>query len=328
MNRVQANLAKADLENFDNLGTSGTQRNVMQKQPYTKFDFEREVFGTDVIELLSILEYKKNIILQGAPGVGKTHTAKRLAYAMMGEKDDERVMQVQFHQSYSYEDFIMSLKPTSDGGFKFEYGPFYNFCKKADKDSRQRAYFIVIDEINRANMSKVMGEAFSLIEKDHREEKITLKYNDEKFSVPSNIFIIGTMNTADRGLVMLDYALRRRFAFITTEPAFKSPGFRTLLMQSDNVVFNKIAREIIKLNIAISNDDMLGKGFQIGHSYFCLGRKVTDEDLNHIITYEIMPLLEEYWYDDPDKVKVWQDRFNLILQSNNIKQGKMENNAW
>ena len=316
MNREMANREMEELTNFANLDTSNVVGNVNQKQPYTKFDFEREVFGTDVIELLSILEYKKNIILQGAPGVGKTHTAKRLAYAMMGVKDDDRIMQVQFHQSYSYEDFVMGLKPTDDGGFKFEYGPFYTFCKKAGTD-KGRQYFIVIDEINRANMSKVMGEAFSLIEKDHRDEKITLKYNDEKFSVPANIYIIGTMNTADRGLVMLDYALRRRFAFITTEPAFKSNGFRTLLMQSDNIKFNKIARERVKLNIAISNDDMLGKGFQIGHSYFCLGRKVTDEDLNHIIVYEIMPLLEEYWYDDPDKVRMWQDRFNLILQSSN-----------
>lgn len=318
MNRQMAEMANGfgDLANFDDFETNTVNiGNTAQKQTYTKFDFEREVFGTDVIDLLSILEYKKNIILQGAPGVGKTHTAKRLAYAKLGVKDDDRIMQVQFHQSYSYEDFIMGLKPTKDGGFKFEYGPFYTFCKKAESDSSRRPFFIIIDEINRANMSKVMGEAFSLIEKDHRDEKITLKYNDEKFSVPSNIYIIGTMNTADRGLVMLDYALRRRFAFITTEPAYKSAGFRTLLMQSDNIKFNKIARKIIELNVAICNDDMLGKGFQIGHSYFCLGRKVTDDDLRHIITYEIMPLLEEYWYDDPDKVRIWHDKFNMILDS-------------
>lgn len=283
---------------------------------YTKFDFEREVFGTDVVELISILEYKKNIILQGAPGVGKTYTAKRLAYAMMGFKDDSRLMQVQFHQSYTYDDFIMGLRPTQDGGFRFEYGPFYNICKLAENDTEHRPFYMVIDEINRGNMSKILGEMFSLIEKDHRNEKIMLKYNGEQFSVPDNLYIIGTMNTADRGLVMLDYALRRRFAFITTEPAFKSNGFRQILTMSNNIKLNKIARKIIDLNKAISEDDMLGPGFQIGHSYFCLGRVISDSDLDRIIKYEIVPLLEEYWYDDSDKVDFWKETFNSILKVN------------
>lgn len=289
-------------------------RVATKKAPvYTKFDFEREVFGMDIIELTSLLEYKKNLILQGAPGVGKTYTAKRLAYAMMGYRDDSRIMQVQFHQSYGYDDFVMGLKPTEDGGFKFDYGPFYNICKKAENDPEHRDYFIVIDEINRGNMSKILGEAFSLIEKDHRNEEITMKYNAEKFSVPDNLYIIGTMNTADRGLVMLDYALRRRFAFFTVEPQYKSDGFRQLMMQSNNLKFNKIARKIIDLNKAISKDDMLGAGFQIGHSYFCLGRPITDQDLSHIIQYEIMPLLNEYWYDSEDKVNAWRNSFETIL---------------
>jgi 5-methylcytosine-specific restriction protein B len=283
---------------------------------YTNFDFEREVFGTDAAELIEILQYKKNIILQGSPGVGKTYTAKRLAYVMLGCKDEDRIMQVQFHQSYSYEDFIMGLQPTEDGSFKFGYGPFYNICKKAEADKEHLPYFMVIDEINRANMSKVLGEMFSLIEKDHRNEEIILKYNSEKFSVPDNLYIIGTMNTADRGLVMLDYALRRRFAFITVEPKYKSNGFRQLLLLSNNIKFNKIAKKIIDLNTEICKDDLLGPGFQIGHSYFCLGRAVTEQDLNNIITYEIMPLLEEYWYDNPDKVELWRDSFNTVLTSN------------
>ena len=280
---------------------------------YTNFDFEREVFGTDVVELLEILDYKKNMILQGAPGVGKTHTAKRLAFAKMGCKDESRVLQVQFHQNYTYDDFIMGLRPTESGGFRFEPGPFYLICKQAEKDP-DREYFIVIDEINRGNMSKILGEGFSLIEKDHRGEAINLKYNNEKFSVPPNLYIIGTMNTADRGLVMLDYALRRRFAFRTTLPAFKSDGFRQLMIKSNNVKFNKIARKIIELNNYIAKDEMLGPGFMIGHSYFCLGRPVTTEDLERIVDYEIMPLLEEYWYDDAEgKVDMWRDRFHSIL---------------
>lgn len=284
--------------------------------PYTKFDFEREVFGTDVIDLIEILEYKKNIILQGSPGVGKTYTGKRLAWAIIGEKDENRIMQVQFHQSYTYDDFVMGLRPTEDGGFRFEYGPFYNMCKRAAADISKKPYFFIIDEINRGNMSKILGEMFSLIEKDHRNEEIMLKYNGELFSVPDNLYIIGTMNTADRGLVMLDYALRRRFAFITVEPKFRSDGFRQLLAYSNNQKFNRIAREIVALNDAICKDEMLGPGFQIGHSYFCIRDRVTDDILRNIITFEIMPLLEEYWYDSPEKVRKWRERFERILNSN------------
>lgn len=301
-----------DLTNFDDLEQSSKPKPDI----YTKFDFEHEVFNTDVVDLINILEYKKNIILQGAPGVGKTYTAKRLAFAMLGCKDEDKVLQVQFHQSYTYDDFIMGLRPTEDGGFRFEYGPFYKICKKAENDKKHSPYFVIIDEINRGNMSKILGEMFSLIEKDHRNEKIMLKYNSEYFSVPDNLYIIGTMNTADRGLVMLDYALRRRFAFITTKPAYKSTGFRGILSMSNNIKFNKIARKIVDLNKEICKDAMLGPGFQIGHSYFCMGRAITDEDLQRIVEYEIMPLLEEYWYDDPDgRVQYWHDTFTTILNS-------------
>jgi 5-methylcytosine-specific restriction protein B len=294
-----------------------TQAQTQLKKPalYTRADFEREVMGTDANELISTLEYKKNIILQGAPGVGKTYTAKRIAYAMLGCKDENRVRQVQFHQSYTYEDFICGLKPTDDGGFKFDTGPFYNICKDAEKDPEHKPWFMIIDEINRGNMSKILGEMFSLIEKDHRNEQIMLKYNGEMFSVPDNLYLIGTMNTADRGLVMLDYALRRRFAFITVLPKFKSTGFRALMQQSNNLKFNRIAKEITELNKVIAKDEMLGEGFMIGHSYFCLGRQVTDEDLQRIIKYEIMPLLDEYWYDNRDKVETWQGRFDRILNN-------------
>ena len=278
-------------------------------KPYTNYDFEREVFGTDVMKLRDILEYKKNIILQGAPGVGKTHTAKRLAFAIMGCKDEKRVLQVQFHQNYTYDDFMVGLRPTESGGFRFEPGPFYLICKQAEADPKHD-YFVVIDEINRGNLSKIIGEGFSLIEKDHRGDKINLKYNNEQFSVPPNLYIIGTMNTADRGLVMLDYALRRRFAFITTNPAFNSTGFKQIVKDSNNQRFNRLVRAIVKLNEDICKDELLGKGFMIGHSYFCLGRPVTNEDLQKIVDYEIVPLLEEYWYDDTEgKVDKWRDKF-------------------
>ena len=266
-----------------NSGAMFTMENnntAKKAQVYTRFDFEREVFGMDIVELTALFEYKKNIILQGAPGVGKTYTAKRLAYSMMGYKDEDRVMQVQFHQSYTYDDFVMGLKPTEDGGFKFDFGPFYNICKKAQDDPEHRDYFIIIDEINRGNL-----------------------------------YIIGTMNTADRGLVMLDYALRRRFAFYTVGPQYKSEGFRQLMIQSNNLKFNKRARKIVDLNKAISLDDMLGPGFQVGHSYFCLGRPISEQDLRYIIDYEIMPLLEEYWYDSEEKIVFWKNAFDTILNN-------------
>lgn len=310
-----------DYSNFDDVDTSGVDVSTQKKQMYTKFDFEREVFGIDVVDLISLLEYKKNIILQGAPGVGKTYTSRRLAYAMLGCKDDDRIMQVQFHQSYTYDDFLLGLVPNENGGFGYKEGPFYQICKRAEKDSNHFPYFLIIDEINRGNMSKILGESFSLIEKDHRNEQIVLKYRNERFSVPDNLYIIGTMNTADRGLVMLDYALRRRFAFVTVDPAYNSSGFRQIMAVSKNVNFNKVAKAIIQLNKEISSDDLLGPGFQIGHSYFCLRRRITDEDLKHIITYEIMPLLNEYWYDNPEKVSKWEDKFRGILDNEMRQRG-------
>lgn len=181
--------------------------------PYTKEDFLSEVFmpEEEYDKLSGILRIKKNIILQGAPGVGKTFVAKRIAFSMMGVKDVERVMMVQFHQSYSYEDFIMGFRPSTDG-FELKRGAFYNFCKKAEIDG-DNDYFFIIDEINRGNLSKIFGELFMLIENDKRGVSLQLLYSDEKFSVPKNIYIIGMMNTADRSLAMLDYALRRRFVF-------------------------------------------------------------------------------------------------------------------
>ena len=312
------------LEDFSGLDENNTTTKNINNQhsnieTYTIARFEAEVFGTNGVELINILKYKKNIILQGSPGVGKTYTGKRLAYAMMGVKDDSRLLQVQFHQSYTYDDFVIGLRPLESGGFKFTPGPFYTFCKKALDDPEHRDHFIIIDEINRGNMSKILGEAFSLIEKDHRNEYITLKCNDEQFCVPDNIYIIGTMNTADRGLVMLDYALRRRFAFITVEPKYKSDGFRAIMYKSGNQKFNRIAKKIIQLNEEIAKDDMLGPGFMIGHSYFCLGKNVTDADLEHIIVYEIMPLLREYWYDDVDnKIQRWEDIFMGVLHKGSV----------
>lgn len=277
----------------------------IEYEEYTDIDFLSEVFIEPYqYELLvTLLKLKKNIILQGAPGVGKTFAAKRLAYSIIGAKDTSRVMMVQFHQSYSYEDFIMGFRPTQNG-FELAAGPFYQFCKKA-QDDQEHEYFFIIDEINRGNLSKIFGELLMLIENDKRGEKLRLLYSNELFSVPKNVYIVGLMNTADRSLAMIDYALRRRFAFYEMEPAFDSDGFQTMVQSSNNQKFAALVDCVKELNNTISQDESLGDGFRIGHSYFCADCEVTDEWLSSIVEFELIPLLNEYWFDEKSKIENW-----------------------
>ena len=264
--------------------------------------------------IVGLLKTKKNIILQGAPGVGKTFVAKRLAYSMMGIKDVSRVKLVQFHQSYSYEDFIEGYRP-SGAGFELVKGAFYSFCKKAAEDE-ENDYFFIIDEINRGNLSKICGELFMLIESDKRGSELQLLYSRELFYVPRNVHIIGMMNTADRSLAMLDYALRRRFAFVELRPAFDSDGFLEYCAGLDNPKFKDLVRVVKSLNLAISEDESLGEGFCIGHSYFCNMKpeNCTDVALASIVEYELIPMLKEYWFDEPGKVREWSDRLRRSLR--------------
>lgn len=281
---------------------------------YTKADFLNEVYMTEsrYDSLVGVLRNKKNIILQGAPGVGKTFAAKRLAYSMMGEKDDNHIEFIQFHQNYSYEDFMMGFKPSKDG-FEMTYGVFYRFCRKA-MDCPEKEFFFIIDEINRGNMSKIFGELLLLIEKDYRGEQITLPYCTTPFSVPKNLYIIGMMNTADRSLAMIDYALRRRFSFFQIEPAFDSEGFIRYQNSLNNETLNELISRIKELNREISLDRSLGKGFCIGHSYFCDLNECNDDQLHAIVEYDILPMLNEYWFDEPDKVQKWENNLLGIFQ--------------
>ena len=278
---------------------------------YTSKGFLDEVYmdKDTYIKITKLLANKKNIILQGAPGVGKSFVAKRLAYSIMGVKDINRVEYIQFHQSYSYEDFIMGYRP-NEKGFVLEYGSFYKFCKKA-ADDMDNKYFFIIDEINRGNLNKIFGELFLLLEADKRDDtKIKLLYSNELFTIPSNLYIIGLMNTADRSLAMMDYALRRRFAFYTIYPAFNNDTFKTYQHSLDSEDFNRLIETVKSLNIDIANDESLGKGFLIGHSYFSrLNKNIAiKESLRDIVEYELIPLLEEYWYDDKSKVMEWADK--------------------
>lgn len=281
-------------------------------EKFTKQDFLNDVYVTenDFDKLKAVLLRKKNLILQGAPGVGKTYAAKKLAYAIMGVKDGDRIEMVQFHQNYSYEDFIMGFKPNKQGGFELQEGVFYRFCKRALED-RDRAYFFIIDEINRGNLSKIFGELLMLIEESHRDETLHLPYMDDGFSVPSNLFIIGMMNTADRSLAMIDYALRRRFSFFSMKPGFDTPSFIKYKESLKSKRLNKLIEAVGNLNKDISEDPSLGPGFCIGHSYFCdLKDKIAD--LPNIVEFDILPMLREYWFDNDGR---YLRESNLLLES-------------
>lgn len=286
--------------------------------PYDREQFLEEAYMDENAydTLVGVLRSKKNIILQGAPGVGKTFIAKRLAYSMMGVKDPERVMMVQFHQSYSYEDFIEGFRPSATG-FDLVKGSFYTFCKRAQDDT-ENDYFFIIDEINRGNLSKIFGELFMLIENDKRgpKNKLQLLYSRELFHVPSNVYLIGMMNTADRSLAMLDYALRRRFAFFDLQPGFDSDGFASYCDGLGNAKLNDLLACVVRLNEEIAKDETLGEGFCVGHSYFC-GMKaedVTDAKLSAIVEYELVPMLREYWFGEPSKVREWADALRRTIK--------------
>ena len=308
------------VEKLKNIFDDDTSEDVEEVEKsyssYTKEDFLNDVFMSEeeYERLRSVLVFKKNIILQGAPGVGKTYTAKRLAYSLIGEKNVERVKMVQFHQSYSYEDFIMGFRP-SDIGFELRKGTFYNFCKRAELDA-VNDYFFIIDEINRGNLSKIFGELFMLLENDKRGASLQLVYSDEKFSIPDNLYIIGMMNTADRSLAMLDYALRRRFAFFDLKPGFETDGFKNYQLTINNSKLTNLITCVKNLNYAIVSDETLGEGFCIGHSYFCnlKPESVDDQVISNIVEYELVPLLKEYWFDEPNLVIEWSESLRSAIK--------------
>lgn len=280
---------------------------VSAVEAYDEAEFLGEVFmpREKYEQIVRLLMRKKNLILQGSPGTGKTFTAKRLAYSIMGAEDDDNICFVQFHQSSSYEDLVYGYRPDDQGNFRPTPGIFVEFFEEAV--SRPDEYFfLIIDEINRANVSKVFGEMLMAIEADHRGEAVKLPVGAETtLVVPENVFIIGMMNTADRGLALIDYALRRRFAFYDMRPALGNPDFQERVDEADLDSLKELVARVQVLNRAIADDASLGPGFEIGHSYLCLGSDATDDTVRSVIDFELAPLIREYWFDEPATAEKW-----------------------
>ncbi len=309
------------LSNWEYSGVSDKQDTttaVPTTKPYDIDDMLAEgifLSKEDLDLILKRLDSKKAMILQGPPGVGKTFIARKLAYALLKEIDHNRLEMVQFHQSYSYDDFVRGYRPVAGkaGSFGLQNGVFYEFCQKAINDP-DREYVFIIDEINRGNLSQIFGEILMLIEHDKRspEFAMPLIYRNEdepRFYIPPNLYLIGLMNVADRSLAMVDYALRRRFVFVTLNPQYENDLYRQWLldrsMQPELV--DLIIERMSALNEQIKADPLLGENYQIGHSFFCPKGEnfagLNTDWYQGIVRTEITPLLKEYWFDNQTKAE-------------------------
>lgn len=268
----------------------------------------------DLEAILDTLRRKKNVILQGPPGTGKTWLARRLGWVLAGERQSDRMTLLQFHPSMSYEDFVRGYRPGSDGQLTLVDGPLLQLAHRAAQDPG-RAYVIVIEEINRGNPAQIFGEMLTLLEHDKRsaENSLNLAYqrdDEPPFHLPENLYLIGTMNVADRSIAMVDMALRRRFGFIDLEPAFND-GWKAFVGDKgyDEAVVSQIATRIEVLNGVIAADPNLGADYRIGHSYFTPRERAdtapasTERWFQRVVQFEIRPLLAEHWFDNPAMVR-------------------------
>jgi hypothetical protein len=291
--------------------------NIIENENDLEIEEQEELFISDqkINDIVSLIKKKKNVILQGTPGVGKTFSIKRIIKKYFNiQNSDQQIKTIQFHQSFSYEEFIEGLRPTTyDQSFSIEPGIFKRYIEIDVMQNPNLDYFLIIDEINRGNLSKIFGELLMLIEKDKREtEFVYLPYSKEKFTVPKNLYIIGTMNTADRSLALMDYALRRRFSFVQLEPMFGTPKFNKYLEDKNfkPSEVDKINHTMLRINEEVTND--LGKNFAIGHSYF-VEESIEDFNgwYNSVIKYDIVPILKEYYFDDEEKIKMFLEELDI-----------------
>ena len=277
---------------------------------YTEPDALREVFSTDneLAAALAGLRRRQALLLQGPPGTGKTYLARRLAWLLLGAQDEGRIELVQFHPSYGYEDFVLGFRPGPDGQFGLVPGVLPLLCQRAAQDP-ERPYFLLIDELNRGNVARIFGELLVLLEPDKRgpAHALRLPYappEAARFFVPANLFVIGTLNLADRSLAPLDYALRRRFAFVALRPQFGEPLRKLLSSNVPAPLIDLLTERMEALNQVIAADPELGPDFEVGHSYFCAppARPAEAADwLRLIFEQEIGPLLADYWREQPER---------------------------
>ena len=315
------NATDPDAQDDEADATSEAEVTAAPIEPYSVDDILTDgcfIAREKLEKILERLRTKKNLILQGPPGTGKTWLAKRLAFALMGQRDDSKVRAVQFHPNLSYEDFIRGWRPVGDGKLTLVDGPFVEMMKAAAKDPTAR-HVVVIEEINRGNPAQIFGEMLTLLEVDKRtpNEALELSYkrsDGERVFIPDNLYVIGTMNIADRSLALVDLALRRRFAFIDLEPTLGKPWHDWVQSQCgiDSEILVEIEKRLIALNSEISADTGLGPQFRVGHSYVTppFGIPISDarEWFRQVIDTEIGPLLDEYWFDALEKSQKVRER--------------------
>lgn len=288
---------------------------------------DEEIFLEDeeLEDVLRNLRRKKNVILTGPPGTGKTFIAEKLAAYIMTGADNASLTKIQFHPSYSYEDFVRGWRPSAEG-FSVSDGVLVRIASDA-ADNPESQHVLVIDEVNRANVTKVFGELLSLVESTKRGPKhaLTLPYggvdgegeeSGPSFYLPDNVYIIGTMNTADRSIAMVDFALRRRFSFFYIKPAFASVKFKSHLIELGlpSTFVESLSIEMKELNDEIIRSTSLGPGYEIGHSYFLPNTAIGDrrEWFEDVLSTELGPLLHEYWFENDDLASRWVERLREL----------------
>ena len=322
--KIQSELAEEALALIEDHGNGGTEKEDWQPEPeilYSIDDIISEGCFLERARLETILERlrsKKNLILQGPPGTGKTWLAKKLAYALIGNRTEPRVRPFQFHPNLSYEDFVRGWRPSGDGRLTLVDGPFLQTVEDAVREPSMD-FVVVIEEINRGNPAQIFGEMLTLLEADKRiqQEALALSYPRgprERVHIPPNVYVIGTMNVADRSLALVDLALRRRFAFIDLEPTF-GDRWRTWVSEQSNIdaeFLADIERRLTSLNRTISEDATLGPQFRVGHSVVTPPGATPihnpGEWFRQVVETEIGPLLDEYWFDNLETAKSERER--------------------